>query len=156
MEVTTRLIEAHIFRMLNNDLEFLLIKRSEKETYPGIWQMVTGAIEENEKGYEAAVREIKEETGLTPGKLWVVPKINSFYYPELDKIFMIPVFAAEVNGTEEIILSEEHTEFKWVNKSEAQKLLAWPGQREAVEIIHEYVLNESSFLKFVEINISKT
>ncbi|NJD22763.1 MAG: NUDIX pyrophosphatase, partial [Melioribacter sp.] len=149
MNVTSSLIEVHIFRRIGNDLEFLLLKRASNEKYPGLWQMVTGSIE-NEDAHQTALREVKEETGLTPIKFWVVPNINSFYSPETDVIVMIPVFAVLVDESQKVIISDEHTDFKWVQKEEAVKLLAWPGQRQSVEIIYEYFTNQQSFLKFVE------
>ena len=152
MNVTSSLIEVHIFRRIGNDLEFLLLKRASNEKYPGLWQMVTGSIE-NEDAHETALREVKEETGLTPIKFWVVPNINSFYSPEMDVIVMIPVFAVLVDESQKVIISDEHTDFKWVQKKEAVKLLAWPGQRQSVEIIYEYFTNQQSFLKFVEIHL---
>ncbi len=152
MNVSSTLIEAHIFRKIGNDLEFLLLKRASNEKYPDLWQMVTGSIE-NECAYRTALREIKEETGLTPIKFWVVPNINSFYSPENDIVIMIPVFAAMVNENAIVTISEEHTEFKWVKKEKALELLAWPGQRKSVEIIYEYFTNRLSFLKFVEIEL---
>src|SRR3989339_770029 len=148
MNVESSLIEGHIFRKIGNDLEFLLLKRASNEKYPDLWQMVTGSIE-NEDAHQTALREINEETGLTPIQFWVVPNINSFYSPERDVIVMIPVFAVLVNGKQKVIISDEHSEFKWVKKEEAIKLLAWPGQRQSVEIIYEYFTNQQSFLKFV-------
>ncbi len=152
MNVESSLIEVHIFRKIENDLEFLLLKRASNEKYPDLWQMVTGSIE-NENAHQTALREINEETGLTPIKFWVVPNINSFYSPERDVIVMIPVFAVLVDENQKVIISEEHSEFKWVKKEEAIKLLAWPGQRNSVEIIYEYFTNQQSFLKFVEIHL---
>lgn len=153
MNVISSLIETHVFRKVENDLEFLLLKRAENEKYPGLWQMVTGAIDENEKAHQTALRELKEETGLTPLKFWVVPNINSFYSPEENEIIMIPVFAILAGDNEEVNISSEHSEFKWVKKDEAKKLLAWSGQRKSVDIIYDYFINQQSFLKFVEINL---
>lgn len=152
MNVYSTMIEAHIFRKIGIDLEFLLLKRASNEKYPDLWQMVTGSID-NESAHQTALREIKEETCLTPIKLWVVPNINSFYSPEKDIIIMIPVFAVLVNENQKVIISEEHSEYKWVKREEAIKLLAWPGQRKSVEIIYEYLTNQQSFLKFVEIDL---
>ncbi|MBI5729661.1 MAG: NUDIX pyrophosphatase [Ignavibacteriales bacterium] len=152
MNVISALVEAHIFRKIGNDLEFLLLKRASNEKYADVWQMVTGSIE-SESAYQTALREIKEETGLTPIKFWVVPNINSFYSTENDIIIMIPVFAAMVDENAVVTISEEHTEFKWVKKEEAIKLLAWPGQRKSVGIIYEYFTNRQSIIKFVEIEL---
>lgn len=157
MKVFSYMIEAHIFRQLGKpeDIEFLLLKRSEIDIYPGVWQMVTGAIQKNERAYSTAIREIKEETGLTPEKLWIVPFVNSFYSVKRDHICMVPVFAAFINGNENVIISDEHSEYQWVDKATAQKLLAWPGQRNSVEVIYNYFTHERSFLNFEEINIKK-
>lgn len=153
MQVVSNLIEAHIFREKGDDLEFLLLKRSEKVIYPGIWQMVTGSVDGNEKAFQTALREINEETGLQPFRFWVVPQVNSFYLPGSDYICMVPVFAAQVAENSEVKISPEHSEFRWLNKNDARKLLAWKGQREALDTIYEYFINEMSFLKFVEIQL---
>jgi dATP pyrophosphohydrolase len=150
MKIISNLVEAHIFHEAENGIEFLLLKRAEDQIYPGLWQMITGKIRVNEKAYETALREIKEETGLVPVQLWVAPTVNSYYEPKEDYICLIPVFAARVNK-DEIKISREHNEYKWVDKTTAQKLLAWKGQREAVQIIEDYFLNEQRFFHFVEI-----
>lgn len=152
MNVKSYLIEAHIFRLAGRELEFLLLKRAENEIYSGLWQMVTGSIDDDEKAYQAALREIKEETGLTPAKFWVVPNVNSFYSPTQNDICMIPVFAALVADDCNVQISKEHSEFKWVSKDNAVKLLAWPGQRISVETIYEYFQNRQNFLHFMEIS----
>jgi len=151
MEVVSYMIEAHIIKITGNEINFLLLKRSEKEIYPGIWQMVTGKIKPDEKAYNTALREIFEETGLKPIRFYTAPKVNSFYNEKTDTICMIPVFLAEVDKHCEVIISDEHSEYKWVNKEDAKKLLAWPGQRETVDIIYEYFTNERSLLNFTRI-----
>lgn len=151
MKIISNLIEAHIFREKNGSLEFLLLKRAPYQYYPNIWQMVSGKIKDNEKAFETALREIKEETGLAPEKLWVAPNINSFYSPEEDYISIIPVFAAKVSDSSTIMISSEHIEYKWLSPDEAKNLLAWEGQRKSVDLIAEYFLNRKSFLNFVEI-----
>jgi len=152
MNIISNIIEAHIFRETAEGIEFLLLKRSEGQPYPGLWQMVTGKIKADEKAYQTALREINEETGLVPTKIWVAPTVNSFYEPKEECICLIPVFAVSV-GDDKIQLSDEHTEYQWVNRESAQKLLAWEGQRKAVQIIEDYFLNEKSFFHFVEIKI---
>ncbi|MBU2505934.1 MAG: NUDIX domain-containing protein [Bacteroidetes bacterium] len=152
MEILSDLIEAHIILKTDDEIKFLLLKRSKEEIYPGIWQMVTGSVKPNEKGFECALREIKEETNLTPLEMWVVPNINSFYSSERNSIIMVPVFVCTVDS-EDVQISSEHSECRWVNKSEAVKMLAWLGQKKSVEIIEDYFLNNQNELKFVEIKI---
>lgn len=154
MKIASSLIEAHIFRLNGNDLEFLLLKRSENEKYPNIWQMVTGSIDENEKAYKTALREIKEETELSPERFWIVPQVNSFYSYEKDEICFVPVFAALVNENSVAQISSEHSKFSWLDKEKAKKLLAWKGQRNAVDTIYEYFTSKDNNLKFIEIDLT--
>lgn len=145
------LIELHIVKETKNGLRFLLLKRSPEEVYPGIWQMVSGKIEKNENAIQSAQRELLEETGLIPIKMWVVPKINSFYNPDADTISSIPVFLVQVSSSSRFVISEEHDAYVWVDSKKAKSLLAWPGQREVVDIITEYWGKRKNYLKFVEI-----
>lgn len=153
MEIKTTIVEVHLFRETNNGIEFLLLKRAEHEIYPGIWQMVTGHIDQGEKAYEAAIRETFEESGLKPLKMWVVPNVNHFYSAVDDYISLIPVFAVLVGREDKVTMCEEHCEMKWVSPDEAKKLLAWPGQKQSVDIITEYFTQKLSLLNFTEIKL---
>ena len=153
MNIISNLVEVHIFRETENGIEFLLLKRAADQIYPGVWQMVSGKINDNEKAFETSIREIKEETGLTPEKMWTAPKVNSFYSGVSDTICLIPVFAALVAKDSSLIISNEHCEYIWVNPRKAKKLLAWDGQRRAIDLIEEYYLNEKSLLKFIKIDL---
>lgn len=141
-KVVSTYIELHIFKIENNQMKFLLLKRSPDEIYPNIWQMVTGKIKENEKAYEAAIRELKEETGLKPIEVFSVPVVNSVYLSESDEVCLIPVFACRVNENSEVIISKEHNEFRWVDEDEAIKLLNWEGQKKSVTLIKKYWFEE--------------
>jgi len=153
MKIISNMVEAHVFRESNDGIEFLLLKRAEKEIYPGLWQMVTGKIKKKEKAFEAALREIKEETGLIPSNLWVIPNVNLFYSHEKDYISLLPVFAAKVDGDSEIKICKEHCEYKWVKPAAIKLLFAWPGQVQSVDITSEYFLNKRNFLNMIEINL---
>ena len=153
MNIISNLIEAHIFREQHGRIEFLLLKRSPDEYYPNLWQMVSGKIKENETAYKTAIREIKEETSLSPEKFWVAPTVNSFYSPDKDYICLLPVFAAKVKFESKVILSKEHVEYKWVKPEEAKQMLAWDGQKKSVDVIVDYFINRNSFLNFIEIKI---
>ena len=139
--MTARMIEVCIFTINNNEPMYLLLRRSDKERiYPGIWQFVTGSIEKGEKASNAALRELAEETGMKPKAFWVVPYINSFYDPGWDSVNLMPVFAAEVEPDKKPVLSAEHEEFEWLPFEKALERLVWPGQKEGMKIVHEYIV----------------
>ncbi len=153
MKLETVFVEVHVFKRTHEGIKFLLLKRNEKDTFGGIWQMVTGRIEGNEKAYETAIREVKEETGLNPKRLWSAPNVNSFYSSERDAILFIPVFIAEVDESSNESVSSEHSEARWVTSREAKEMLIWKGQRFSVETICEYLTKEGNTLNFNEIKI---
>lgn len=141
-KVVSNYVELHIFKIENDQMKFLLLKRSPDEKYPNIWQMVTGKIKENEKAFEAALRELKEETGLNALEVYSVPVVNSVYLSESDEVCLIPVFACRVNANSEVRISNEHIEFKWVDEEEANKLLNWESQKHSVKLLKNYWFNE--------------
>lgn len=44
--------------------EFLLTKRSERKSMPGLWESTGGSVTAGEDSFTAAIREVEEETGL--------------------------------------------------------------------------------------------
>src|SRR6266568_1181610 len=51
-------------KILNTSQEVLLIKRSPKDNYSGVWEIPGGAVERGETLEQALAREVLEETGL--------------------------------------------------------------------------------------------
>jgi dihydroneopterin triphosphate diphosphatase len=136
-EILSKYIECYVYKESEKEIKYLLLKRSEtKEPYPGIWQIVTGRFEKDEKAYETALREVKEETGLNPVLCYVAPKMNEFYTPHNDKIYLIPVFVVNVSE-DKVILSDEHTHFEWVDYDTAFKKIHWYSQKENLKIIDD-------------------
>lgn len=152
-QIVTNYIELHICLKRNDDYRFLLLKRSETaKIYPGIWQMITGTIESHEHTKDTLIRELKEETGLTARRIYSIPRINTFYLAVSDKICMSPVFLSIVDS-EECVISDEHTEYKWAAFDEACELIHWPNQVESLEVIKKYLDNNEMFGKLVEIQL---
>ena len=128
-----RLIDCFVVRTTSDGArEFLLLRRAKGKIYAGSFRMVAGKVEANETAYEACVRELLEETGLVPLRLWAVPFVNRFYEWQSDQVHEIPVFLAEVPASVELRLDGEHDLGVWVGQDEALKLLDWPAQREGL------------------------
>lgn len=154
-KINFKIVEAVVFRMRKIP-EFLVLKRADDEKiYPGLWQIISGGIKRGEKAYQAALREIKEEIGIKPRHFYNTPLTNTFYFFTNDSVNVSPVFAAEVNPDAEVKLSREHKESRWLKKDEAIDLLVWPGQKEAIRIVDDYILNENPSRKFMEIKFRK-
>ncbi len=150
-KINFELVEVVLFRR-KDEPEFLVLQRSEKEDiYPGLWQIVSGGIEPGEKAYEAALREIREETGVKPLGLYNTPLTNTFYFFTNDSVNVSPVFAAEVDPRDIIELSDEHKDFRWLVKDDAISLLVWPGQKNAINIIDQYIVRRNPSEEFMKI-----
>jgi dATP pyrophosphohydrolase len=138
--VKKKLIDLYPYRFKNdNEVEFLLLKRAEGEKYDGQWRMIGGKVEEGEAHWEAALRELDEETGLKPANFWALPSLNKFYEWNTDEILLIPAFAAEINRNDSIVLDKEHSTSKWFDIDEATDLISWPEQRRLLKLLHKIV-----------------
>lgn len=104
--------------ILNHDLHKNLLIRRSRGDLEG-WEGAGGKVEEGESLEEAICREVWEETGLT-----VVPE--RFLYASLDEIggkkVIFVVFLCST-AEEKVILSSEHTEYRWTDREECRTLL---------------------------------
>lgn len=112
-------VQVYLFRRTGRAVEFLLLKRVQE--LRGFWQPVTGTVEEGETTRQSAHREVLEETGLEDLK-HVVGPVYSFTFVKNRVEFHEEVFGMEV-GNVPITLSNEHSEYQWVNLKEALELL---------------------------------
>ncbi len=150
--IKIRVIDCHIAYKNRNDWQFLMLKRSSNKIYPNIWQGVTGKINNKEQPYRTAIRELFEETGLRPSKIWSIDTVNLFYDSNNNVMNLIPVFGVQVL-TKNIKISDEHSEFKWCNINQAIKLLTWEQQKKGIQIFYEMLIEKKDRLKILEINL---
>lgn len=137
-----KLIDVYPYRLKNRTPYFLIFKRSSEKIYGNQWRMVGGKVKEGESSWEAALRELEEETGLVPAKFWAIPSINQFYEPKTDAIHSIPAFAAELDVNANIRLDDEHSGFKWVRIDEAELYIKWPEQRRLMQLTHDILTDQ--------------
>lgn len=84
-------------------------------TLIGEWCQIAGGIEDGEKAWEAALREVQEETGLKCDRLYSADICEQFYEADRDSISMLPVSVGFVDAKAAVIINDEHSEFQWVS-----------------------------------------
>lgn len=120
--------------------ELLMGLRAEGRYMGGTWQLITGSIEPNETAWQAALREVGEETGLVVRELYRLSHVTQFYRVDADAICVAPMFCAIVDAAAEPTINPEHTSLRWVPITEAAARLMWPGDRMALEQVRTDVL----------------
>lgn len=148
------IIELCVFSFENAEPLYLMLRRSPTEPlYPDTWQIVTGSIEQGETAVQGALRELKEETGLTPIKFWIVPLVNTFFSVRQDTVHHTVVFAAQVDHRADVQLSEEHQQYGWYTVGQAKEKCVWPGQKQALDVVHEYIVGGKETASLSEITL---
>ncbi|NBC18516.1 MAG: NUDIX domain-containing protein, partial [Bacteroidetes bacterium] len=122
---TVRVIDVYPYHLDDaGNARFLLLRRAPDVAYAGAWRMVGGKIATGEAAWEAALREVQEETGRTPSRFWALPSVNAFYEWQHDRINLTPAFAAELDA--DPVLNHEHDAFAWLPAEDAAARLQWP------------------------------
>jgi len=93
----------------------LMHKRAEsKSLFPGYWIGPGGHVEENEDVLSAAIREIKEETGVVLQPTNVSLKVLAFHHHiDRNEVWMEYLFQAEIPSTQPVHSTEEG-ETTWI------------------------------------------
>jgi len=97
--------------MFDDEGKLLILKRAPRlitELSPWEWDLPGGHVNKGEKDMVALAREIKEETSL------FISRAPDWYMLDKDTRFYL---LREWSG--EIMLSDEHSEYKWVEPKEA-------------------------------------
>jgi 8-oxo-dGTP pyrophosphatase MutT (NUDIX family) len=116
-----------IYRKTSEGLKFLILYHGHN-----YWNFPKGKIDKEEKSFQTALREVKEETGLNRNDL-----IFNEYFKTYEKftfwrrvnnknvrIFKIVIFYLAETKKSQIKISEEHEGYGWFTYQEALKILS--------------------------------
>jgi dATP pyrophosphohydrolase len=120
-----------------DEFAYALLKRSDA----GFWQGISGGGEDDETPLEAAKRETYEEAGIPPDSSFIqldtvepVPVTefrDSYLWGE--DVYVIPQYCFGVLVKDSgLLLSREHTEYRWLGYEEAYRMLEYDGNRTAL------------------------
>jgi len=131
-------VDVFVFRHGPRGLSTLVLRRAAGTRCTGAWEIVHGRVEPGERPEDAAVREVREETGMAVDRLYNLT-CQPFYLHRLSTVQVAVVFVAFVAG-ESITLGAEHDVAEWVSPDEAMGRLSWPRSvsalRDAVRVLH--------------------
>jgi dATP pyrophosphohydrolase len=136
--------EVAIFVMRRNRSEVLLVHRSASQG--AYWHTIAGGVEAGETPAEAAVRELREETGLevepldpaaTATELMYSlledpPERRALYAPDVIEVH-VDCFIVDAPDDWEPQLDWEHDGYRWVAAPDAPGVLRWPDTAAALQ-----------------------
>ena len=140
-----RSIQVVIFAEPDACRQYLLLKRV--QSYGAFWQSVTGSLEDGESHSQAAVREVKEETGICAAErdlidlhltnvFKIAPQWLRKYLPGTTYNEEV-CFALNVEQTEINLDLREHDAFLWTGYEQAMEMLYWDSNKRALAAVHQ-------------------
>ena len=100
----------NVIAVFSPDKSKMLMCKRVKDPYKGLYNMVGGKIEQGEDGYNAAYRELFEETGITRSDIRLL-HLMDFTYPLCDEY--VEVYAGGLNH--EVTIREEKNPLLWIS-----------------------------------------
>ena len=128
-----------VYRRGGEGIDVVLVYRTRHDD----WSIPKGHIEEGESREQAALREIKEETGLDARILHPLGEANYFYRRRNGELIRKTVYhyLMEALTTDLGKPNWEVTEARWVPITEAHALLSYDKDREIIEKAVEELRN---------------
>ena len=125
-----------LFRSISNKNEFLLLN------YPqGHWDFIKGKIEQNETLQETAIRETKEETGISNIKFidGFEESVEYDFRFKNEDIHKKVIFFLAKTSEKKISLSHEHNDYLWLGYNDALKKTTFKNAKNVLSKANEFL-----------------
>ena len=134
-------ISAGIILFNELDKRFLLLN------YPSMhWDFVKGKMEKGETPHETAIRETKEETGISDVEFLngFEEKIEYYFYADKQEIHKKVIFFLGKTKTSDIILSHEHLNYIWLEFDNAIERITYENAKNLLKKSKVFLENRIS------------
>src|SRR3989344_1709909 len=112
-----------IFRKTRDGVKFLLLYRNH-----GYWNFPKGKLEASERSWQAAFREVQEETGLKQSELRLIENFKTYERFSFGKgpgrVFKIVILYLAETKQPTVTVSDEHEGYAWFTFADAKKVIA--------------------------------
>jgi len=118
---------ATLCYVIDKDKTLMIYRNKKKNDYhEGKWNGLGGKFEPGESPEECAIREVKEESGLT----MINPKMKGFItFPMFDKIKDWYVFIFTATDFEGKIIDSNEGKLEWIPNNKLVDLNLWDGDK---------------------------
>ena len=128
-----------IFRRTHEGPKFLLLYHGHN-----YWNFAKGKIEQEEKSLQAALREVREETGLTSQDLRLIRDFKAyekFYFKRQgQQIFKVVIFYLAETRAVDIKISSEHEGYGWFLIRDAKNILGrYKDSQRVFKLAYEFL-----------------
>ena len=137
-----------VIGVIERDRKFLIGKRSDSGSYPGLWEFPGGKVESGETQPEAVVRELQEELGLQHVEMLVNMGTCAFEKPAVERPFVATLYVVKTDDME--FDENVHSELRWASLHEITGLPSVPSMEWAITcILRWWQMNNESLTDLV-------
>ena len=124
--------------------EFLQLHRAKDDYLGQTWQIVRGGVDAGESYLQAALRELREETGLAPREFYRLGAVESFFTAIDDTLWHSVAFCAVADRAQDVRLNEEHDAFRWIPRAQIETATMWASERALLAELGRDILDNGS------------
>ena len=127
-----------VYKIDKAGTKLLLLKPNPEPNLIYDYYVITGGVEDGESTEQAAKREISEEIGIEPLKIDSLNISMSYLNKDTGDEVTEHCFAAQVDNSD-IILNEEHIDYRWFSVREFEEKIWWTDSRDKLnEILNNF------------------
>lgn len=129
-----------VFRRTTEGIKYLILYHGRD-----YWNFPKGKLEKSERSWQAAFREVREETGLKSTELKMIGNFKAFekfsYRRGNERIFKVVILYLAETKQATITVSDEHEGYGWFRFGEAKKIMSkFKDSLKILERAHTYLL----------------